>query len=554
MEGLERDRGRSCVSITSNNSRISSVWTAPSPDQGVSSSSPYPPTLPRLPDWHTYNHTRFTSTPHLGSESSAYYTALWDSPTADLLGRRTGSHSLAAVGIASPLATAQTRYGYTKDWLSSNLADLRNAEKGNWWSDDSSVSEKRSSGSCTATSDFYAGADQHYLSDEKVDTSRPTILHLSPNRKERKETLPTQATPSRMSEDLYELLPSPLEGNFLSDKSGPRLGNEQSAEASSLTQALNKEKDLPPPPGFTRMASEATVVVTNVNVLGSPSNVTRPSVAGQISFQRPRRRVNWRGKACIIALPSNDGYSERIGTGGYLKPQDVLKRLEMWERQGYQTKGFSLSSIIEGETERLSQGQSRVVYPSLDDQIDEYSSKRYRVRIPHRQEWDDYVGRLKEDKLRALGVSFETEVLSSRNSPVAASMSRNTSSHSSSVQISSQLITSLSHANLGQYPNQVSPRLTSINSGSQIVPQIPSGSLHTGKAATNHLQRYSIVSPGAEKALTAAYQFSQVASPMPSIWPSRQHLGSPAISRVTTPSFNNYVQDCGSTMRQVSSS
>lgn len=552
MEGLERDRVRSCVSITSNNSRISSVWTAPLPDQGVSSSSPYLPILPRLPDWHTYNHTRFTSTPHIASDSSAYYTALWDSPTADLVGRRIDPHSLAAGGIASPLAPAQTRYGYTQDWLSSSLADLKNAEKGNWWSDDSSVSEKRSSGSCTATSDFYAGADQHYLSDEKADTSRPTILHLSPNRKERKETLPTQATPRRMSEDLYDLLPSLLEGNSLSDKSGPRLGNEQSAEASSTTQAQNNDKNLPPPPGFTWMASEATVVITNVNVLGSPSNITRPYVAGQISFQRPRRRVNWRGKACIIALPSKDGYDERIGTGGYLKPQDVLKRLEMWERQGYQTKGFSLSSIIDGETEHLSQGQSRVVYPDLDDQMDEYSSKRYRVRIPNRQEWDDYVGRLKEDKLRALGVSFETKVFSSRDSPVAASMSRNTSSHSSSVQISPQLITSLSHANLGQHPSQVSPRLASINSGPQIVSQVPSGFLHTGKAGTNHLRRYPVVSPGAEKALTAAYQFPQVPSPMPSIWPPRQNLGSPTISGVTTPSFNTYVQDCGSTLTPVS--
>lgn len=552
MEGPERDRVRGCVSITSDNSRISSVWTAPSPDQGVSSSSPYLPTLPRLPDWHTYNHNRFTFTPHPGSDSSAYYTALWDSPTADFVGRRIGSHSVAVVGIASPLGQAQTRYGYTQDWLSSNLAGSKNAEKGNWWSDDSSVSEKRSSESCTATSDYHTRADQHYLSDEKANPLRPPLLHLSPNRKERKDILPTQATPRRMSEDLYELLPSPLEGNSMSDRSGPRLGKEQSAEASSMTQALQKEKDLPPPPGFNRMASEATVVVTNVNVLGSPSNVTRPSVAGQISFQRPRRRVNWRGKACIIALPSDDGYDEKIGTDGYLKPQDVLERLETWERQGYQTKGFSLSSIIDGGTDHLSQGQSRVVYPSPDDQMDEYNSKRYRVRISNRQEWDDYVSRLKEDKLRALGVSFETEVSSSRNSPIAASMSRNTSSHSSSVQISPQFITSLSYPHLGQYPSQVSPRLASINSGPQIVSQVPSGSLHTGKTGTNHPQRYSIASPGAEKALTAAYQFSQVPSPMPSVWPSRQHLGSPAISRVTTPSFNSCVQDCGSTLTPVS--
>lgn len=545
MEGLERNRVRSCVSITSNNSRISTVWTAPSPDQGVSSPSPCPPSLPRIPDSHTFNHNWFTSTPHPGSDSSAYYTALWDSPTADLVRRRIGSYSLATVGIASPLARVQTRYGYTQDWLSSNLADSRNAEKCNWWSDDSSLSEKRSPEGCTATSDFGAEVDESYLDGEKADKSRPTDLYLGLNCKERKEALPTRPTLRRMSEDLYELSQSPLEGKSFGDKSGPRPGREQLAEALSITRTPNKDKDLPPPPGFARMASEATVVVTSVNVLGSPSNVTRPSLASQISFQRPRRRVNWRGKACIIALPSDHEYDGKVGKRGYLKPQDVLARLEMWERQGYQTKGFSLSSIIEDGTEHLSEGQSRVVYPSPDDQMDECGSKCYRVRIPDRQEWDDYVGRLKEDKLRALGVSFETEVSSSRNSPILPSMSRNTSSHSSSIHMPPNLITSLSYGNLGQYSNQVSPRLASINSGPQIVSQVPSGSLHTGKAGTNHLQRYSIALPGVEKSLTAAYQLPQVPSPIPGTWPSQQHLGSPAISRVTTPSFNGYVQDFG---------
>ena len=546
MEGLEENRVRSCVSIASNNSRISTVWTAPSPDQGVYSSSPHPRTLTRLPDWHTYNHNRFTSTPHPGSDSSAYFTALWDSPTADLAARRVGSHSLVTVGVVSPLAQTQTRYGYTQDWLSSNLADSKKAEKGNWWSDDSSDSENRSFEGCTATSDSYADVDQHYLSDKKADDSRLTLAHLDRNCKERKATVPTQVTPRRMSEDLYELSQSSLEGKPLMEKSSSRPGKEQSAEALSMTQVPKKDKDLPPPPGFTRMASEATVVVTSVNVLGSPSNVTRPSLTSQISFQRPRRRVNWRGKACIIALPADDGYDEKIGTRGYLKPQDVLERLEMWERQGYQTKGFSLSSIIQGGTEHLFEGQSRVVYPSPDDQTDERGSKRYRVRIPNRREWDDYVGRLKEDKLRALGVSFETEVSSSRNSPIAPSMSRNTSSHSSSIQISPKLVTSLSYGNLRQYQNQVSPRLASVNSGPQIVSQVPPGSLHAGKAGNNSLQKYSIALPGAEKGLMAACQLPQVPSSMPVTWPSQQHLGSPAISRVTTPSFNGYVQDFGS--------
>lgn len=539
VEGLERHWAQSGVSITSNTSRVSTVWTAPSPDQGVSSPSPCPPSLPRFPDCHTYNHNWFTSAPHPGSDSSAYYTALWDSPRADLVGRGIGSHNIAAVGIASPLAQTQTRYRYTQDWLSSNLADSKNAEKGDWWSDEPSISEKRSPEVC-------AGVDQLYLSGEIADTTKLNNLHLGPNREERRGTLPAQATPRRMSQDLYELLQSPLEGKSSNDNSGPTPGKEHLADALSMIRAPNKDKDLPPPPGITRMASEATVVVTSVNVLGSPSNVTRPSLASQITFQRPRRRVNWRGKACIIALPSNDGYDEKTGIREYLKPRDVLERLEMWEGQGYQTKGFSLTSIIEGGTEHLSEGQSRVVYPSPEDQMDERGSKRFRVSIPDRQEWDDYVGRLKEDKLRALGVSFETEVSSSLNSPILSSLSRHASSHSSTIQISPKLVTSLSNGNLGQYSNHISPRLNpAINSGSQIISQVSLGSHHTGKADTNHLQRYSTALPGAEKALTAAYQFPALPPSLPGTWSSQQHLGSQASSRVTTPSINGYVQSFG---------
>lgn len=546
MEGLERNWARSSVSSASNTSRISKVWTAPSPDRGVwsPSPSPCPPSLPRLSDWHTYNHNWFTSVPHPGSDSSAYYTALWDSPTADLVGRRIGSHSLTAVGIASPLAQTQTRYGYTQDWLSSNLFDSKKAEKSNWWSDDSSFGEIRSPEACPVNSGFEAGVDQSCLNSEKADRFSLNNLYSPP--KEQRDTLTAPAAPRRMSENMYELLQSPLEGKSFSDNSGPGAGKEQLPEALPMTQRPNKEKDLPPPPVLPRVDSETPVVVTKGIILGSPSNIARPSLIGQISFHRPRRRVNWRGKACIIALPSDDGYDEKTGTRDYLKPEEVLERLQMWERRGYQTKGFSLSSIIEGGIEHLSEGQSCVVYPSLVDQMDERNSERYRVKIPDRREWDDYVDRLKEDKLRALGVTYEAEVTSSRNSPIPSSMSRHTSSHSSSIQIPPKLFTSLSYGNLGQYSNQVSPLLApSINSVPQVITQASSGAQHMGKAGSNHPQMYPIGLPGTEKTLAAAYRFPQLTPPVPGTWSSQQQLGSSATSRVTTPSFNGYVQDFG---------
>lgn len=465
----------------------------------------------------------------------------------DLVGRQIGSHNLSAVGIASPLAQIQTRYGYTQDWLSSSLADSKNAERGNWWSDESSIGEKRSPEVYASNVGSWTRIDQSPLSGEISDSTRLSSLHLDSTLKERRgTTLSAQATPRRMSQDLYELLQSPLEGKLLNDSSGSVSGKEQPTDASSTTRAPNKDKELPPPPGFTRMASEATVVVTSVNVLGSPSNISRPSLVSQISFQRSRKRVNWRGKACIIALPSDDGYDEKSGNREYLKPWDVKERLLMWERQGYQTKGFSLSTVVEDGTQHLSEGQSRVVYPSPDDQMDECGSRRCRVSLPDRQEWDNYVRRLKEDKLRALGVTFEKEQSSSRNSPIPSSMSRHTSPHISAIQVSPTSVTSLSNGNLGQYSNQISPRLApSIKAGPQRISQVAMGSQQMGKVATNHLQRYSIALPGAEKALAATYQFPQVQSPLNGTWSSQQHLSSQASSRVTTPSINGYVQGFG---------
>lgn len=466
---------------------------------------------------------------------------------ADLLGRRITSNKNSAVGIASPLAQIETRYGYTQDWLSSNFAVLENDERGNWWSDESSTGEKGSPEVFPFNAGSCAGDDQSSSSGERSDCTRLSNLYLHSTKRRHQGALPNhceplrqvaQATPTRMSHDLYELLETSVQGQPLNENSAHRSGGEQGAgDALPTVTAPNKDKELPAPPASTCAASEAAVVTPSKNGSGSPSNITKPSVSSQISFQRPRKRVNWRGKACIIALPSEDGYLERTGNREYLKPRDVMGRLEMWERQGYQTKGFSLSPVVEGLTENLSEGQSRAVYPSLDDQLDECDPKRYRVSIPDRQEWDDYVGRLKEDKLRALGVSFEDEESSSGNSPFPRAMSRHTSSHSSAIQISPPSVTSLSNINLGQYLNQISPGLApSINSGPQMIPQVSLGPYQTVKGGTNHLQRYSMVIPSMEK---ASYQFSQLP---PGTWSAPQHLSSQASSRVTSPSINGYMQ------------
>lgn len=478
------------------------------------------------------------------------------STRADFVGRLIGTHKTTAVGIASPLAQIETRYGYTQDWLSSNFASLKNAERGNWWSDESSISDKGSSKVYTLNAGSSAGDDQSPLKGEFSNSTVSRNQDLRPNYREGGGVWPshpgfstraTSATSKRMSQDFYEILQSSIGGKSPNETSALVSGEKQPArEAFPTTTTPNKNKDLPPPPVLTRAASEAAVTVSRANDVGSPSNITRPSISTQVSFQRPRKRVNWRGKACIIALPVDDGSNEKTGAREYMKPRDVMERLEMWERQGYQTRGFSLSAVAEGFIPHLSEGQSRVEYPSLDDQMDECDLKRYRVSIPDRQEWDDYVGRLKEDKLRALGVSFEREESSSRNTSIPPSMSRQASSHNSAIRVSSPINASFSNINSGQHLNQISPRLAPfINFEPQQVSQVVTASEKKGQGGTNHLQRHSMAFSATEKPFTAAYQFPQAPSPLPPAWSSQQLLGSQASPRITSPSINGYMQGFG---------
>ena len=443
----------------------------------------------------------------------------------------------------------EIRHGYTQDWLSSSLAESKNTGSRNWCSDESSLGGERTPEVCAANVGSSVGLDSRPLRSDISDSNSLSNLYLGFTAKEQIETLPVQPTAGTMTQDPYELLQIPREGTSLGDDDdcSPRPGKEKSpAPVFSLTPAPNIDKELPPPPAFTRMASEATVVVTNVNVLGSPSNLTRPSLTGQFSFQRPRKRVNWRGKTCIIALPLTDGHEGGNGNKDYLKPRDVMERLEMWERRGYQTRGFSLSPILEGDTQPCSEGQSRVVYPNPDDTIDELGSKPYRVSIPNRQEWDDYVSQLKEDKLRALGVSMDKEPSSLLNSPALPAMSRHASSHGSAIRTSPALLTSLPSGQLGQSSNHLTPQLApSVVTGSQLNSQVSLGSQQTGKAVGNQFQRYPTTVSGVDNALTPPYTFPHVSTPMPGIWPSQLHLGSQASSRVTSPSVNGYVHGFG---------
>ena len=176
----------------------------------------------------------------------------------------------------------------------------------------------------------------------------------------------------------------------------------------------------------------------------------------------------------------------------------------------------------------ISEGQSRAVHPNPEDHERERADRSYKVSIPDRREWEAYVNQLKEEKLRALGVSFGDEDLP-RKSPAPPLMSRQASSQNSAMLTSPALVPTSGHA-MPFPPNFQGP----MNPPGQV-----------GKPGVSHFPRYSMAMPFGEKSFSPPNQFPQPSqSPVPGAWSPQQFMGSQPGSRVASPLVNGgYMQD-----------
>ncbi|KAK5235800.1 hypothetical protein LTR47_003275 [Exophiala xenobiotica] len=181
---------------------------------------------------------------------------------------------------------------------------------------------------------------------------------------------------------------------------------EQESEAPAT--ASKPLPDLPP---------RGPVAEEDMKATDSPVPEQRPRVTSMQSYQRPKKKVVWKGKNCIIALPLTD--REAAGLPPLVTPQDVKERIEGWIKAGYNINGFELAESVGGS------GQSRPVYPDPTEMQAERTLRRYQVHIPNQADWDAWVNHLKEEKLRALGVSpSNSEAPPSTKSPFSTSLSR----------------------------------------------------------------------------------------------------------------------------------
>ncbi|KAF1364752.1 hypothetical protein EJ07DRAFT_171729 [Lizonia empirigonia] len=203
----------------------------------------------------------------------------------------------------------------------------------------------------------------------------------------------------------------------------------------------------------------------------TPNKPPTPVEPARTPVPRTRKKIMVKGKGCVISIP----HDIPRGTHGYppkpMSPGAVEAKMQNLQRLGYSTSGFGhWNGVGVGDQ----QAHNRAIWPTEEDVRAERASSgsNYKVFVPKKSEWDNYVNSLMEAKLAALGVSLGGE------DEVPAPMSRQVS---------------------GQYPGlPFSPPLPTPSGGSHRGRQ---GSVVTGPfpfgPSPGHMSRQSIASPAA---------------------------------------------------------
>ena len=395
------------------------------------------------------------------------------------------------------------RYGFTQNWLRTHLNQRKNSEKGNWWSDDSGnsdteavageaheaaidlkedlsgTSHENSLVTVPDTLSSTAGYSSIKVCDCGQDVSRG--VHKS---NLRHKAFPSDATLKQQDFDnIFGLdrehttnIPNSLIRPF--DKFPPaRLSGSKSAGSNM------EDKPLPQPP-LNRTASEAPTISTVGNLSESISTNQRPSISSTGSFQRPRKRVQYRGKICVIALPLESYLPVRSDARTFLKADECDSRLLQWTSRGFDVGGFDLSEHL-SDGHSFTHGQSREVYPDPQVMQEERDRKTYRVVIPDKQAWDEYVNELKEERLKALGVSFGDEDCAPSVSQVPLTGSQQIQNQKSKSQ---QPLVESTVSNINARPGRKHSIISSLSSGPASIG--PKASL------VNMVQQQEVVRPG----------------------------------------------------------
>ncbi|CAI7644639.1 unnamed protein product [Penicillium pancosmium] len=418
--------------LSSPSSGDSSPSDTGSPSQQFSPSITLDP--PPLPFFSTNRRPveSLTASPeNTRAESSVYYTTAWGSPYAAPSTRRLSltlsqfagiDHGSEASSPAPSVAIPELRRAsvavnsadlddpaeveeggksirdFTQDWINQYLSGQPRTERSNWLSDDSG-SEAPSfftaqNHLADDLSDDWLGLEDNIRDNDllKTPTLSDFVGRRAAARAKGKKTV-HKRTDTLRQEDFwgfaYDKEPSKT---IMSDTKESHPPGEVIFDAESPS-----EKPLPPPPS-------SNVEDTKTGVLEE----LKPEAVNRSAAQTPRRRkkLNWRGKACIIELPSDDRRGTEQSGIHLLTPADVEARMKKWEEDGYDTRGFTIGDAVDESQPAVLGGLSRALYPDPAELWEETRGQKAHIQFPDKAVWDDYVNELQEAKLRALGVDF----------------------------------------------------------------------------------------------------------------------------------------------------
>ncbi|KAK5134158.1 hypothetical protein LTR08_006933 [Meristemomyces frigidus] len=137
----------------------------------------------------------------------------------------------------------------------------------------------------------------------------------------------------------------------------------------------------------------------------SSAGPTPPNIgATRLEPSRTRKRVSWRGKACVISIQNVD--RRAMGLEDPMTTSEVYERLKQFEDAGHSTRGFDLGH--EAQDVECSV-HVRPIYPDEADSQLPANEQRVKVSLPDLNKWRAYTQWLLEQKLAALGVSTGTD-------------------------------------------------------------------------------------------------------------------------------------------------
>ncbi|THC97547.1 hypothetical protein EYZ11_002970 [Aspergillus tanneri] len=363
------------------------------------------------------NHTELLRPPAPESSSTQLHGDIPDrSPRRDLLSRKEG----------------KSIKDFTQDWINQYLSGQPRTERSNWLSDDSG-SEAPSfftaqNHFADDFSDDWLGLEQGTRDEDLLKTptladfvKRRTIASHGENaigRQRTKDYLHRRAETLRQ-EDFW---------GFAYDKDLQPITMADTKEGQPPTQPepskapFPSEKPLPPPPADAVNEDNSAMGPSEILDLKiAKENVVEGNNTTSNPVQRLRKKIIWRGKACIISFPMEDKRGTKESGYRLLTTDDVEQKLKSWEDQGYSIRGFNVG-VPDGSSVDELGGLSRPSYPDTSEVQEEWKAGNYSVSFPDKHVWDSYVTALQEEKLRALGVSLGEEELRQSASPAMSQM------------------------------------------------------------------------------------------------------------------------------------